>query len=88
MAKVEVIIPDPIVQSPISEKEKLYLLTPDRLLSVMMEKGTVEAVGPPKALSHLLAINKTQSMRTHLKHSRTKSCMDNDSSLTTSIKKD
>lgn len=63
-------IPDPIVTSPISEKEKLHLLTPERLLSAMQERGAVEKVGAPKELNNFVAIEKTKDAKAQMKEVR------------------
>lgn len=47
-------IPGPLIKSPISEKEKLHLLTPERLLHAMEERGAVERVATPSSISQLV----------------------------------
>lgn len=47
-------IPKPLIKSPISEKEKLQLLTPERLLSAMQERGAVEKVETPRSISEFV----------------------------------
>lgn len=59
-------IPDPIVKSPISEKEKLHLLTPERLLTAMEERGAVVKVEAPKELSNFVAISKTKDLKSQM----------------------
>lgn len=53
-AKGVINIPDPIVKSPISKKEKLHLLTPERLLTAMQERGAVEKVAVPRQLNQFV----------------------------------
>ncbi|CEG56624.1 hypothetical protein [Legionella fallonii] len=64
-------IPHPIVKSPISEKEKLHLLTPERLLSSMEERGAVVKVDAPKEISNFVAIDKTKDLRSQMKQMKT-----------------
>lgn len=61
-------IPDTIIKSPISERETLYLLTPERLLTAMQENGSVEKVGSPAALSKFVSTQ--SSMKEALREER------------------
>jgi len=54
-------IPDTIIQSPISEKEKLHLLTPERLLTAMQERGAVMKVESPSEINAHLSQKSTGS---------------------------
>lgn len=47
-------IPDTIIISPISEYEKLYLLTPQRLFAAMDERDALEKVETPREISKLV----------------------------------
>lgn len=47
-------IPHPLVKSPLSKKEKLYLLTPERLLTAMQERGAVKPIKAPKELQQFI----------------------------------
>lgn len=58
-------IPTRIVKSPISEKEKLYLLTPERLLRAMEERGAVERVQSPQELKKFMAIGNPSKTQNH-----------------------
>ncbi|HAT8266802.1 TPA: hypothetical protein JBA93_13550 [Legionella pneumophila subsp. pneumophila] len=56
-------IPDTIVRSPISEKEKLHLLTPERLLRAMEERGAVEKVESPRELRKFMALGEDKTTK-------------------------
>lgn len=48
-------LPKNIVKSPISKREKLHLLTPERLLDAMKTRGVVEKVPMPAEVSKFIA---------------------------------
>lgn len=51
-------IPHPLVKSPLSNKEKLYLLTPERLLKALQERGAVKPIKAPKEIRQFINIKK------------------------------
>lgn len=59
-------IPEQLIRSPISEKEKLHLLTPERLLTAMQERGALEQVKVPHELSQLVSKNVTSNFRSRI----------------------
>lgn len=48
-------LPKNIVKSPISKREKLHLLTPERLLDAMKKRGVLEKVPTPAEVSKFIA---------------------------------
>lgn len=48
-------IPEIIIKSPLSQREKLYLLTPERLLTAMQERGALERVQTPVKLNQFFS---------------------------------
>jgi hypothetical protein len=52
-------IPFPLVKNPISESEKLHLLTPERLLKVLLEKNAVERVSAPDEVTKFTQLSDT-----------------------------
>ncbi|BBB15356.1 uncharacterized protein RVIR1_08730 [Candidatus Rickettsiella viridis] len=50
-------LPKNIIKSPISKREKLYLLTPERLLDAMKKRGVLEKVPMPAEVSKFIAKN-------------------------------
>lgn len=55
-------IPEPLIKSPISEREKLHLLTPERLLHAMEERGAVEKVATPSSISQFVTKGDGEAM--------------------------
>lgn len=53
-------IPRTLIKNPLSKKEKLYLLTPERMLDALIERGAVERVSPPESIRQLVNENATQ----------------------------
>jgi hypothetical protein len=68
LAEIEVDnVPSVIVRNPISEYEKLHVLTPQRLLSAMEKSGAIEAVDPPQELSQFITTeNVMRTVKTQL----------------------
>lgn len=65
--------PTPIIKNPISEKEKLHLLTPQRLLIAMQKRGAIEQVETSPELSKVMAIRdprQIQNLRAQLQEDR------------------
>ena len=58
-------IPKTLIKSPISQREKLHLLTPERLLTAMQERGVVERVTAPAELSRFVAMGADCSVKAH-----------------------
>jgi hypothetical protein len=77
-------IPDPVVKSPISEKEQLHLLTPERLLTAMQERGAVVKVATPTALSQFVTKGDNESSLSSTPDAKAqmKQLKENDTTLT------
>jgi len=61
-------IPDKIIKNPISRREKLYLLTPERLLTALKKRAVVERYELPPTLSqHITTTQKAKKVLAALK---------------------